>query len=48
VAVWPGLMLDCERCTLTHSLGGDVVTVLVLPLLLGLGFELGLVAAVAM
>ena len=45
-AVWPVLMLDCERWTLTHSSGGAVVPVLPLPLPLvtGLGSELGLVA----
>ena len=44
-AVWPVLMLDCERWTLTHSSGGAVVPVLPLPLPLatGLGSELGLV-----
>jgi hypothetical protein len=53
-AVWPVLMLDCERWTLTHSSGGAVVPVLLLllllllpppPLVAGLGSELGLVAA---
>jgi hypothetical protein len=43
-AVWPVLMLDCERWTLTHSSGGAVVPVLPLPLVTGLGSELGLVA----
>jgi hypothetical protein len=44
-AVWPVLMLDWERWTLTHSSGGAVVPVLPLPLPLvtGLGSELGLV-----
>ena len=44
-------MLDCERWTLTHSSGGVVVLVLLLPplpplppLVDGLGSELGLVA----
>jgi len=38
------LMLDWERWTLTHSSGGAVVPVLVLPLFCGLGLELGLAA----
>jgi hypothetical protein len=46
-AVWPVLMLGCERWTLTHSSGGAVVPVLPLPLVTGLGSELGLVAASA-
>ena len=46
-AVWPVLMLDCERWTLTHSSGGAVVPVLPLPLVAGLGSELGLVATSA-
>jgi hypothetical protein len=48
-AVWPVLMLDCERWTLTHSPGGVVVPVLPppLPLVTGLGSELGLVATSA-
>jgi hypothetical protein len=38
-------MLDCERWTLTHSSGGAVVLLpLPLPLVVGLGSELGLVA----
>ena len=37
-------MLDWERWTLTHSSGGAVVPVLVLPLFCGLGLELGLAA----
>lgn len=36
-AVCPRLMLDCERCTLTHSCSGCAVV-----LALELGFELGL------
>ena len=44
-AVWPRLMLDWERWTLTHSSGGAVAPVLPLPLVAGLGSELGLVAA---
>ena len=38
------MMLDWERWTLTHSSGGAVVPVLVLPLFCGLGLELGLAA----
>jgi hypothetical protein len=38
-------MLDCERWTLTHSSGGAVVLLLLpLPLVVGLGSELGLEA----
>jgi hypothetical protein len=40
-------MLDCERWTLTHSSGGAVVLLLLLPLLplvAGLGSELELAA----
>jgi hypothetical protein len=37
-------MLDCERWTLTHSSGGAVVLLLLLPLAAGLGSELELAA----
>jgi hypothetical protein len=38
-------MLDCERWTLTHSSGGAVALLLLpLPLVVGLGSELELVA----
>jgi hypothetical protein len=37
-------MLDCERWTLTQSSGGVVVVLLPLPLVAGLGSELGLAA----
>jgi hypothetical protein len=45
IAFWPRLMLDCERWTLTHSSGwAAVLAGLALPLVLGLGLELGLAA----
>jgi hypothetical protein len=37
-------MLVCERWTLTHSSGGAVVLLLLLPLAAGLGSELELAA----